>query len=165
MIFTIDKLGVKVLTHGFYWFSPLRKPFFSASLCLLFVVLCAFRSQGQPLILTLADNDKIVTVSRGSQISLQLPENSGSTGYIWSDKTLKNRIVTLQRTGYVSAHSSSLPGAKGTVVFTFTAQNSGRVVLHFVLERPWDTKGAPAQRFTITIRVQSSPEAKFIINI
>jgi inhibitor of cysteine peptidase len=154
MKFTLYKLSMKVLTYCFYWFSPLRKPFFLISLCLLFVVLCAFRSSVQPLVLTLVDNGKMVTVSPGYQVSIQLPENAGSTGYAWSEKTSESQILTLQSTRYVSPHGSSRPGASGTVVFTFVAQKNGNVVLHFELRRPWETNVPPAQRFEVIIQVQ-----------
>jgi inhibitor of cysteine peptidase len=137
----------------FYPFSPFRKVLLCASLGLLLVVVSAFRLISGPLVLTSADNGRTVTVSSGKQVIIQLPENSGSTGYTWNFTTSRNQVLTLQNTTYLPA-SHPMPGAPGTVVFTFLAHDSGSVQIHFQLQRPWELTVPPAQRFTVTIQVQ-----------
>ncbi len=151
MTINICKSGKKALSWRFH----LNKLFFPASLCLLLIVLCAWRGQGQSLVLTLADNGKKVTVSPGYQISVQLPDNSGSTGYSWQNTTLKNQVLTLRSTRYIPPGGPPMPGASGTIMFTFTAQRNGSTVLRLELRRPWETGQAPAQRFEATVQVRS----------
>jgi predicted secreted protein len=147
-------LKTRAFACSFYQFSPFRKALLCASLCLLLMAVSAFRTVSRPLVLTLADAGKTMTVSSGKQVIIQLPDNSGSSGYTWSFTTSRNQSLTLQSTTYLPPSGQPMPGAPGTIVFTFLAHNSGSVQLHFELRRSWEGDVPPAQHFTVTIQVQ-----------
>jgi predicted secreted protein len=134
---------------------------FTLSLVLLVflaALLCsAFSSARPPIILTAANNGTVVAASVGTQIIVQLADNSGSTGYAWSFVAPGKHVVGLQSTKYLAPTfapgSPPRLGAAGLIEFTFVAQNNGNTPLQFVLRRPWETNVSAAQRFGVVIHV------------
>ena len=157
MTINAHKRGVRDLARAVYQCSPLKKTLVLINLCFVLLALCAFHGAGLPMVLTSADNGKTVMVSSGSQVIVQLPENSGSTGYTWNfttSTTSKNQVLTWQNAIYLPPKGHLMFGAPGTIVFKFLAHNSGSTHIQFELRRSWEANVAPAQRFTVTIQVQ-----------
>ena len=144
----------KDLAHAVYHCTPLRTVLVFINLCFVLVGACGFRAASLPIVLTGADNGKTATVSSGNQVIIQLAENPGSTGYTWNFTTSRNQVLTWQDATYLPPAGHPMPGAPGTIVFTFLAHDSGSVQLQFELRRTWETKVPPVQRFAITIQVQ-----------
>jgi predicted secreted protein len=154
MTINTHKFKMRDLARTIHQCTPLRKLLVFTNLCLMLVVVCAFRTASLPIILTNADDGKTVTVSSGHQVIIQLPDNSGSTGYTWNFTTSRNQVLTWQNTTYLSPKGHPMPGAPGTIVFTFLAHDSGSINIQFALRRTWETNVPPAQRFTVTVQVQ-----------
>lgn len=148
-----SETGIRV--HAIYQRSSFRKVLLLISLCLVLIAVCAFRTASKPIVVTIADNEKTVTVPAGSTVIIQLPSNAGSTGYTWNFVTSKNLALTWQSAHYVAPAGHPLLGAPGTVLFTFLAHNSGKVQLQFELRRAWEVGVPPVQRFSVTLQVDS----------
>ncbi len=133
---------------------PLRRVPVFILLCFVLIVVCAFRAASLPVIITNADDGKTVTVSSGNRVIIQLPDNSGSTGYTWDFTTSKNQVLTWQNTTYLPPTSHPMPGAPGTIAFTFLAHDSGNVHIEFALRRIWEANVPPVQHFAVIVHVQ-----------
>jgi predicted secreted protein len=147
-------LEKRTRTHYISSFSFLKKVFFLLSLCLLLGTVCAFRTVTSPVLLTNGDDGKTVVVPPDTQVIIQLPTNSGSTGYTWNFTQSGNQNLLLQNTVYLPPHGRPMPGAPGTLVFTFMTKKGGSTQLQFALQRSWETNVPPIQRFTVTLQVQ-----------
>ncbi|HEY5001561.1 MAG TPA: protease inhibitor I42 family protein [Ktedonobacteraceae bacterium] len=148
------RLKIRDLARNIQQCVPLRTLLVFINLCLILTVACAFRTASLPIILTNMDNGKTVTVSSGNQVIIQLPDNSGSTGYTWNFTTSRNQVLTWQNATYIPPTGHPMPGASGTMAFTFLAHDSGSVHIQFALQRTWETNVPPVQLFTVTIQVQ-----------
>ena len=73
-----------------------------------------------------------------------------TTGFAWEAADLPDGVKLLD--SRFTPPVTALPGAGGTQVFELQATRPGRVSLHFVLRRSWETE--PAQRQTVDIEVQ-----------
>jgi len=151
---TPRRLQMRDLARNIYQCTPLKMMFVFISLCFMLMAVCAFRPASAPTVITGADNGKTVVVPSGEQVIIQLPDNAGSTGYTWNFTTSRNQVLTLQNSAYIPP-SHPMPGAPGTIAFTFLAHDSGSVNMYFELRRSWEKNVPPAQRFTVTIQVQS----------
>jgi predicted secreted protein len=131
-----------------------KMAFFLLSLCLLLGAVCAFRLVNTPIIVTLADNGKTIVVPSGNQVLIKLPTNAGSTGYTWNFTQSGNQNLLLQQTLYLPPSAHPLPGASGTLVFTFMSEKSGTTHLQFALQRSWEKNVPPIQHFSVALQVQ-----------
>ena len=154
MTINSHRLRIRDIACNIHQYVHLRALLVFINLCLIFVVFCAFRTTSLPIILTNADDGRTVIVSSGNQVIIQLPDNSGSTGYTWHFTTSRNQVLTWQNATYLPPTSHPMPGASGTIAFTFLAHNSGSVTIQFTLQRTWEKNVPPAQRFTVTVQVQ-----------
>lgn len=142
-------------TRTYHILSPyfLKKIIVLLRLCLLFGIVCAFRTVNSPILLTRVDDGKTVIVPSDTHVIIKLPTNSGSTGSTWSFTQSGNQNLLLQNTMYLPPHGRPMPGAPGTLVFAFMTKKSGSTHLQFVLQRSWETTLPPIQRFTGTLQV------------
>jgi predicted secreted protein len=154
MTINAHRLKMRDLARNIHQCAPLRTSLVFTNLCFILVVICAFRTASLPIILTNMDNGKTVTVSSENQVIIQLPDNSGSTGYTWNFTTSRNQVLTWQNATYIPPTGHPMPGASGTMAFTFLAHDSGSVHIQFALQRTWETNVPPVQLFTVTIQVQ-----------
>jgi predicted secreted protein len=154
MTINTHRLKMRDLACNVQQYTPLRTLLVFINLCFILVVACAFRAASLPIILTNVDDGKTVTVSSGNQVIIQLPDNSGSTGYTWNFTTSRNQVLTWQNATYIPPTGHPMPGASGTMAFTFLAHDSGSVHIQFALQRTWETNVPPVQLFTVTIQVQ-----------
>ncbi len=154
MTINTNVLKMRDVARNIHQCTSLRTILVFITLCFVLIAVCAFRTASLPIILTNADNGKTVTVSSGNQVIIQLPDNSGSTGYTWNFTTSRNQVLTWQNAIYLPPTGHPMLGAPGTIAFTFLAHDRGSVHIQFALRRPWETNVPPAQRFTVTIQVQ-----------
>jgi inhibitor of cysteine peptidase len=115
-------------------------------------LLCAACS---PLTLTERDNGRLVRVSPGSRIQVQL-DCTPSTGYIWE---LGFADPAMIRQGEISQiqpapHNPPIVGAPVTSVMNFQAVGRGHSALKLVNHRPWEKDTPPAQTFAVDVSVE-----------
>lgn len=101
--------------------------------------------------LSLADSGQTIAVKRGDTITIQLAENP-TTGYRWSEPTLENDSVSLQRSQFVGTQSNA-PGAGGQHLITLRAEKPGKTTLSLKYWRDWEGDQSILERFTITLQV------------
>ena len=154
MTINTSRRKMRDVARNIHQCTPLRRILVFILLCFVLIVACAFRAASLPIILTKADDGKTVTASSGNRIIIQLPDNSGSTGYTWNFTTSSNQVLTWQNTTYLPPRSLPMLGAPGIVAFTFLTHDSGNVHIQFALRRNWEVNVPPIQRFTVTVHVQ-----------
>jgi inhibitor of cysteine peptidase len=104
--------------------------------------------------LTIADNNKVVRVSTGTTLVIQLEENP-STGYAWhfqnlnakAFKTLDDQIVS-------KPENKDLNGAPSTRTITLKAQTKGKHHLILNYYRGWENPNTATQTFKLTINAK-----------
>ncbi len=101
--------------------------------------------------LSLADSGKTIALKRGDTITIQLAENP-TTGYRWSEPSLENDSVSLQRSQFVGPQSNA-PGAGGQRLLTFKAEKPGKTTLSLKHCRDWEGDRSVIERFTLTLQV------------
>jgi inhibitor of cysteine peptidase len=106
------------------------------------------------VILSAADQGKLITVAPSSHVQLRLPENP-STGYSWELEPLQGDALALQAETY-QPPTTLAPGAGGVRVFDFLARSAGNVLLLLRLRRPWEPASAAE---TFEVKVQVSPRS------
>ncbi len=131
------------------------------ALAALLVVGCASKPDSESsagsrengvLVLTRDDDQRTAEVRVGEQIRVRLPESHG-TGFVWAvDETDRQRLA-LDSTGFEEPTEGFI-GARGMRTFTFTARQSGEVVLKLKHWRIWEGEGSVAERFIVTLRIQ-----------
>ena len=98
-----------------------------------------------------ADSGRTVTVSKGTQIMIQLPANP-STGYSWS-VTVSNPGVVSQAGDPVFKPSSSALGAGGVYTVWFDATGSGKTDLWLDYRRSWEIDVQPVKTYVLHVVV------------
>ncbi len=102
--------------------------------------------------LTQADDGTTVTVQKGDEIIIQLPENP-TTGYQWEANPFDESRVRLVRSVFAPAGHAA-PGAGGIHTFTMIAQDTGIISIAFKNWRVWEGSGSIRSQFSVTIRVE-----------
>jgi len=102
--------------------------------------------------LTEADNGKVIDVSQGDTITIQLPENP-TTGFRWAVDKLDDQVVAMGQDDYAAATGGGIGGG-GTHRFTLKAARSGTAQLRLKLWREWEGDASIRNRFDVTIRVR-----------
>jgi len=97
-------------------------------------------------------NGKHVWISHGQTLRIALPDNSGSTGYVWTIGPHDTTILKEQGKPQHTPPANSLPGAPGTVTFCFTAAGTGQTPVTLNLGRPWEP-GAAAKTYQVLVTV------------
>ena len=98
-----------------------------------------------------ADSGRTVTVSRGTQVMVQLPANP-STGYAWV-ATISDPSVLHQSGEPVFKPSTSALGADGTYTIWYEAGATGRTTLKLEYLRSWEAGVAPLKTFEVQVVV------------
>ncbi len=101
--------------------------------------------------------DASATIDPTTTIVVRLA-SQGGTGYSWRLVTGTNewsvlsfRDRTVERE---PGSAANLPGGPFQEVFNFRANRTGDATLEFVNERPWEKDVAPANRYTLHIKVR-----------
>jgi inhibitor of cysteine peptidase len=106
------------------------------------------------MMLTQADNGKLVALKVGESLAITLDSNP-STGYSWQLGAMKRAILQQQGEPQYTPPAQPLPGAGGQHTFQFTAVGAGRTTLTLVYKQLFDRKAAPAEKFTIQVTVDA----------
>lgn len=93
-----------------------------------------------------------------SRFEVTLPANP-STGYQWSIKNYDQGLLTLVSQKFIPSTKNKLPGASGTMQYTFELIKRTQVPkltsLVFSYARPWDAENASMQ--TVTVNFSGKP--------
>ncbi|MFF4027717.1 protease inhibitor I42 family protein [Nocardia elegans] len=111
----------------------------------------AVQAVSEPIIVGTDGDGGTTTLDVGQELAVALPDNP-TTGYVWQIGEV-DRGVLAQEGDPVFRPGSSMPGAPGTSVWTFTAAHAGSTRLSLVSVRPWD-QANPGQRFSMTVTVR-----------
>ena len=103
--------------------------------------------------LTASDNGRKITLFAGQELVIQLDGNP-STGYTWEAKDLDASIFQQVGEPVFASSNSNLVGSGGILTLTFRVLKSGTAALTLVYHRPWETKVAPVNTFSITAMVK-----------
>jgi inhibitor of cysteine peptidase len=101
--------------------------------------------------LSQVDNGKIVALKRGQILMLHLDENP-TTGYRWSKPTLDTQVLQLKSDNF-NLPSNAGMGGGGQHVFTFQANNPGKVKLQLKNLREWTGDQSTIEQFEVTVQV------------
>ena len=96
-----------------------------------------------------------VELSQGERLTVLLKGNP-TTGFLW-EVLPGSEPVLMQQGAARFTPASSLPGAGGSYLFTFQAQQPGSALLHLVYRRPFAREAAPAGSFEVTVVVGKAP--------
>lgn len=103
--------------------------------------------------LTASDNGQNLTLFAGQELVIQLAGNP-STGNTWEVKDLEEGMFQQVGEAVFAASNPNLVGSSGTQTLTFRVLKTGPAALTLVYHRPWETKVAPLQTFSITATVK-----------
>ncbi|MEU2030242.1 protease inhibitor I42 family protein [Nocardia amamiensis] len=101
------------------------------------------------------DNGQERRLRVGQRLVVALPSNP-STGYSWTIAELDAAVA--KQDGEADFETDPAvpvaPGAGGTAVWSFVGAAAGVTPLRMAYMRPWEHGSAPAETFTLTIRVE-----------
>ncbi|WP_406231883.1 protease inhibitor I42 family protein [Nocardia sp. NBC_01009] len=107
------------------------------------------------LAMTDSNNGQERTLRIGQQLVVSLPANP-STGYTWGLGELEQQV--LRQDGEPDYRPDPnvpvAPGSGGTAVWTFVGNSAGVAQLTLDYTRPWEQGIDPAQKFSLTIKVE-----------
>jgi len=104
------------------------------------------------LVFTEKENNATVSVSQGTIITLQLPENP-TTGYQWNLTTTSGLKVTNDM--YVPSDTTgTLMGSGGIHIWEILVDNNGRQAISAIYKRSWEPATGNETGFEITLHVQ-----------
>ncbi|MFC9435696.1 protease inhibitor I42 family protein [Nocardia sp. NPDC057030] len=104
---------------------------------------------------TEADNGQERTLAVGQSLVVTLPANP-STGYLWQITELDANLLQAQGDpGFKPDPNVPVaPGSGGGSVWTFVGKAAGSTKLSMDYLRPWEQGIEPAQKFSMTIKVE-----------
>jgi len=94
----------------------------------------------------------VLTAKVGDSISLELPGNP-TTGYTWALRSVDEKRLEVQDSGYVSA----VPGVGGGGLETWNlkAREPGPAHIELIRWRPWEGEKSVVNRFSLTLNILS----------
>jgi len=101
--------------------------------------------------LSQADSGTVLTLKRGQTLILRLDENS-TTGYRWSLPALDTEVLQF-KSDDINLPSNTGIGGGGQRVFTFQANNPGRVKLQLKNLREWVGDESTIEEFQVSVQV------------
>jgi inhibitor of cysteine peptidase len=123
-----------------------------AAMAILLLVTPSFASSaisGRTVTVGVAWNGKEITLKSGDELVVRLAGNA-TTGYRWAIVS-KPKALTLIRSTYLTSPPGRI-GQGGTFSFRLRAE-TGRGTLKLAYRRSWEKGKAPAQSFSIKVRV------------
>jgi inhibitor of cysteine peptidase len=101
------------------------------------------------------DNGQARTLARGKKLVVSLPANP-STGYTWGLGELDQNVLRQdgQPDYRPDPNATATPGSGGTAVWTFVGDARGTAYLTLGYARAWEQGIEPAQKFSLTIKVE-----------
>lgn len=119
--------------------TPLRPTLLTALAALMLAAFaggCASPGSLEPnLVVTRADNDRLLSVELGQIIEVRLPENT-STDLRWDVDRVDAPILV--PVGTAKEKPSAKEAGNATAVFKFRADKPGRGMIRLVYRRPWE---------------------------
>ncbi len=105
--------------------------------------------------------DKVaINALAGTKFSLELPENSGSTGYLWSvrlDRTTQRSLKVVEDEFVTGGPPQDGTGGRRRFTFQIDPRAQSPLKIRLALQRPWEETVAPAAVKDITLKVWSNP--------
>ncbi|MEV6427370.1 protease inhibitor I42 family protein [Nocardia sp. NPDC051463] len=107
------------------------------------------------LAVTDSNNGQERTLRIGQQLVVSLPANP-STGYTWALGELEQQVLRQDSEPDYRPDPNvpAAPGSGGTAVWTFVGNSVGVAQLTLHYTRPWEQGIDPAQKFSLTIKVE-----------
>lgn len=118
---------------------------------------CATRER--ILTVTEAENGSTVNIGAGDRLRVELPSNP-STGYSWQTMELNSWVLARTKRpvytphGVVGTDGQRRVGSGGTLTLEYEAIGAGTSTVKVAYSRPWETNGAPAKTFQLTVVVK-----------
>jgi predicted secreted protein len=100
-------------------------------------------------VLTEADSGKIVTLTLGQTLRVELPASFG-TGYSWQ---VTEMPPLLKQAGSAAGGAAQYPGQTERQILTFTAATRGKGTLVLEYRRAWEKTATPAKAFSATVEI------------
>jgi inhibitor of cysteine peptidase len=97
------------------------------------------------------DNGALVQVSRGSKVTIELPENP-TTGYQWIVNGVDELFLAPEGDAFLTGHQMGL-GAGGVRRFFFRAKGTGCTSLSLINKRAWQADNKAGGSFKIAVQV------------
>lgn len=95
-----------------------------------------------------------IALAVGDTLTLILASN-GSTGFAWTAEAQISDPTVVQQTGHETVESTTtMPGAWGTEVWTFTAIKAGATAISTDYSQPWEGGSKKVWTFTAQVTVQ-----------
>ncbi|WP_028081820.1 protease inhibitor I42 family protein [Solimonas soli] len=117
--------------------------------------LAACRGNTEPVAVTAADAGSTVMLHAGQRLRVELDSNP-TTGYRWqlalpADAPLRSEGDAEYRP---DPHAAGLVGAGGHEIWSFRAERTGNVTLHFEYRRPFESGPPPGRSadFRVSVR-------------
>jgi inhibitor of cysteine peptidase len=92
-------------------------------------------------------------VNAGDHVVVRLVFSTG-TGYEWQLVKEDKEVLPMEGASTTELTPRANPGAPATEVFRFVAKQKGDVTLSFQLVRSWEHGVAPAQTWSVTVKVR-----------
>jgi predicted secreted protein len=101
-------------------------------------------------------NGKTVEVALGRSFTIALQDNSASSAYRWSIKSV-DKTIGDPKESYVPPPNKACLGCAGTAKFTWSTKSPlnlvGKHDITLILQRPWAETTPPAKTFTVTVNI------------
>lgn len=105
-----------------------------------------------PVTASLSDSGGTASLIPYQPLVVRLPANP-STGYRWRYVATGDDVLRLETINGEAPAPNGMVGVPGDQVWSFRAQGSGRAVLTYFYERPWEKDTPPAQTFMLNVMV------------
>lgn len=116
------------------------------------------RESMSPIVLSQADNGKLIETNWGQTMSIRLTENP-TTGYRWEVDSTNvgfeegNEVLILESSSFVTTPTAGVGGG-GERTFTFKAANVGTTHLQMKLWQSWEGSNSVIELYSLTVRVR-----------
>ena len=121
--------------------------------CGAMIAIAAAGAGGKTVTLADKDNGTTVSVNAGDNVVVRLVFSTG-TGYEWQLVKEDKEVLPMEGASTTELTPRANPGAPATEVFRFVAKQKGDVTLSFQLVRSWEHGVAPAQTWSVTVKVR-----------
>ena len=91
-----------------------------------------------------------IELALGQQVAIRLPENR-TTGFQWDLESSGKPVCVLVNDAVEG--QTGAPGQGATHLWKFRAARPGQGTIALAYRRPWERQAAPAQTFTVRVRV------------
>ena len=104
------------------------------------------------IVVSSVQDGHVLTARVGDSISLELPGNP-TTGYTWALRSVDEKRLEVQDSGYVSAAPGV--GSGGLETWKLKAREPGVAHIELTRWRPWEGEKSIVNRFSVTLNILS----------